>query len=140
MFCTAYSDTSWREVLRRLDARDRLLILRKPFDAIEVNQLAYALTSKWQMTEQAELKLSELERAVQDRTQELEQSRESVRLMIESTKAVPFTLDLTRGCFIYIGAQGFIDAGVAESEWGEPGALDVIFPRDTYPENAAAVR
>jgi hypothetical protein len=35
VFCTAYSDTSWTEVTTRLDARDRLLILKKPFDPIE---------------------------------------------------------------------------------------------------------
>jgi len=53
VLCTAYSDYSWREVLTRLNVRDRLLILKKPFDAIEVYQLANALTTKWQMTEQA---------------------------------------------------------------------------------------
>jgi CheY-like chemotaxis protein len=39
VLCTAYSDYSWTEVLTRLDARDRLLILKKPFDAVEVYQL-----------------------------------------------------------------------------------------------------
>ncbi|MES2039364.1 MAG: response regulator, partial [Pseudomonadota bacterium] len=42
VICTAYSDHSWEEVLGRLDARDRLLILKKPFDLIEVRQLANA--------------------------------------------------------------------------------------------------
>jgi PAS domain S-box-containing protein len=51
--CTAYSDTPWDEVLKRLDVRDRLLILKKPFDAIEVLQLANTLTAKWQMTQDA---------------------------------------------------------------------------------------
>ena len=58
VFCTAYSDYSWAEVLTRLDVRDRLLILKKPFDAIEVYQFANALTTKWQMTEQAAFKMS----------------------------------------------------------------------------------
>src|SRR3984957_20235710 len=51
VLCTAYSDYSWAEVLTRLDVRDRLLILKKPFDPIEVYQFANALTTKWQMTE-----------------------------------------------------------------------------------------
>ena len=71
VFCTAYSDTSWQEVLTRLDVRDRLLILKKPFDAIEVYQFANALTTKWQMTEQAAFKMSTLEEAVEERTREL---------------------------------------------------------------------
>jgi diguanylate cyclase (GGDEF)-like protein/PAS domain S-box-containing protein len=71
VLCTAYSDHSWREVLRRLDVRDRLLILKKPFDAIEVYQLANALTMKWWMTEQAAFKMNTLEEAVEERTREL---------------------------------------------------------------------
>jgi diguanylate cyclase (GGDEF)-like protein/PAS domain S-box-containing protein len=71
VFCTAYSDYSWAQVLTRLDVRDRLLILKKPFDAIEVYQFANTLTAKWQMTEQAAFKMSRLEEAVEERTREL---------------------------------------------------------------------
>jgi diguanylate cyclase (GGDEF)-like protein/PAS domain S-box-containing protein len=71
VFCTAYSDYSWTEVLTRLDVQDRLLILKKPFDAIEVYQLANALTTKWEMTRQAAFKLSSLAEAVEERTREL---------------------------------------------------------------------
>jgi signal transduction histidine kinase/CheY-like chemotaxis protein len=134
VFCTAFSDYSWSDVLTRLDARDRLLILKKPFDTIEVYQFANALTTKWQATEQAAFKMSSLEEAVEERTRELEQSREMFRLMAESTRAIPFTLDVTSGCFLYIGAQGIADSGISESRWKEPGALDVVIPRDTNPE------
>ena len=71
VLCTAYSDYSWTEVLTRLDVRDRLLILKKPFDAIEVYQFANALTTKWQLTEQAAFKMNTLEDAVEARTREL---------------------------------------------------------------------
>ena len=71
VLCTAYSDYSWTQVLTRLDVRDRLLILKKPFDAIEVYQFANALTTKWQMTEQAAFKMNRLEEAVEARTREL---------------------------------------------------------------------
>src|SRR5216683_4776752 len=71
VFCTAYSDHSWTEVLARLDVQDRLLILKKPFDGIEVYQLANALTTKWEMTRQAAFKMSSLEEAVEERTREL---------------------------------------------------------------------
>ena len=53
VLCTAYSDYSWTDILTRLDVRDRLLILKKPFDAIEVYQLASTLTMKWEMTKRA---------------------------------------------------------------------------------------
>src|SRR5688572_13977249 len=71
VICTAYADQSWVEVFERLDARDRLLVLKKPFDPIEVRQLASALTMKWQMTEDAAFKMNMLEQAVEERTREL---------------------------------------------------------------------
>ncbi|MBV4477113.1 GGDEF/EAL domain-containing response regulator [Pseudomonas botevensis] len=69
--CTAYSDYSWEDIDGRLELNDRLLILKKPFDAIEIRQMASALTVKWQMTEDAALKMSQLEQAVEARTREL---------------------------------------------------------------------
>ncbi|HEV3345032.1 MAG TPA: response regulator, partial [Pirellulales bacterium] len=40
VLCTAYSDHSWFEICEAVSPKDRLLILKKPFDAIEVRQLA----------------------------------------------------------------------------------------------------
>jgi len=80
VICTAYADTSWDDVLARLDARDRLLILKKPFDAIEVYQLATALTAKWQMTQDATLRMVRLEVAVRLRTVELRTANDALRL------------------------------------------------------------
>ncbi len=45
--CTAYSDHHWGEMTQRLGHSEKLLILRKPFDMIEVQQLADSLTHKW---------------------------------------------------------------------------------------------
>ncbi|WP_412071434.1 EAL domain-containing protein [Pseudomonas sp. FEN] len=69
--CTAFSDYSLEEMNERVEMGDRLLILKKPFDAIEIRQLASALTAKWQMTENAALKMDQLEQAVEERTREL---------------------------------------------------------------------
>jgi hypothetical protein len=55
---------------RRPGVRDRLLILKKPFDAIDVYQLTSALTIKWEMTKQAAFKMSSLEQAVEEGTRE----------------------------------------------------------------------
>ncbi|MEO6281282.1 ATP-binding protein [Roseateles sp.] len=79
VICTAYSDTSWEEVLTRLDARDRLLILKKPFDNIEVRQLASALTAKWESTQQAGLQIDQLEAAVEERTVKLVHANEALQ-------------------------------------------------------------
>ncbi len=70
VICTAYSDHSWKEIIRRLGLTDRLLILRKPFDTTELRQLALALSRKWQLNRAAEARTDELEHLVEQRTQE----------------------------------------------------------------------
>jgi diguanylate cyclase len=74
VICSAYSAYSWKEIAGKLGASDRLLILKKPFDHLEVFQIASSLTAKWLVTRQAQLKLCELEHLVQERTAELKQS------------------------------------------------------------------
>lgn len=68
VICTAYSDQSWEEVLARLDVQDRLLVLKKPFDIIEISQLARTLTVKWALARRVALQMSSLQEAVQDLT------------------------------------------------------------------------
>ncbi|MCF5233767.1 MULTISPECIES: ATP-binding protein [unclassified Pseudomonas] len=70
--CTAYSDYSWEDLLFRLHAHDRLLILKKPFDNIEVQQMANTLANKWDMARRAALQTSHLEQLVEQRTQALQ--------------------------------------------------------------------
>ncbi|MEY4548599.1 MAG: hypothetical protein RL685_4794 [Pseudomonadota bacterium] len=72
VLCTAYSDFSWGEILSRLTHPERLLILRKPFDPLEVRQLAYGLTSKWFLRRQASCRMQDLELMAQQRTRELD--------------------------------------------------------------------
>jgi hypothetical protein len=49
--------------------------LRKPFDPLEVRQLAYGLTSKWFLRRQAACRMQDLELMVQQRIRELEALR-----------------------------------------------------------------
>jgi len=86
VICTAYSDTSWNDVFARLDVRDRLLILKKPFDAIEVFQLAHTLSTKWQMTQLAAAQLTQLEAAVEERTREIVSTSEALQAEIVERK------------------------------------------------------
>ena len=74
VICTAYSDYSWEEMLKKLGYSDRLVILKKPFDSIEVLQLAISMTEKWRLYYQAKLRLDELESMVRARTVELEKT------------------------------------------------------------------
>ena len=87
VICTAYSDYSWEEIIRKVGNVDRLLILKKPFDTVEVCQLACALTQKWQLAKQLHLKLNQLRAMVQEQTCSLQaevserrRSEEAMRL------------------------------------------------------------
>ena len=53
VICTAYSDEPLGQALPRLGSPDKLVVLKKPFDPIEVTQLARALVSKWRLERQA---------------------------------------------------------------------------------------
>jgi two-component system cell cycle sensor histidine kinase/response regulator CckA len=83
VICTAYSDYSWDEMRARLNQPDSLVILKKPFDNVEVQQLAHAMTKKWLLSHQARLQLSELEGMVKERTRDLEKANESLTLSEE---------------------------------------------------------
>ena len=69
--CTAYSDYSWEAMAERLEFGDQLLILKKPFDSLEIRQMANALTWKWQLAQDAALKMLGLERTIEARVHEL---------------------------------------------------------------------
>jgi predicted signal transduction protein with EAL and GGDEF domain len=71
VICTAHTDYSWEQIVHALGKTDRLLILKKPFDPMEVCQLATSLCEKWKLKRQAGIKHEELERMVQERTTSL---------------------------------------------------------------------
>jgi PAS domain S-box-containing protein len=70
VLCTAYSDYSWEDIVERLGATDNLVILKKPFDKVEVLQLAHALAKKWQLARRAKAQLADLGAMVDQRTEE----------------------------------------------------------------------
>ena len=74
VICTAYSDYSWEAMVKKFGYSDRLVILKKPFDNIEVLQLAVSMTEKWRLHQQAKLRLDDLERMVQERTAALQKT------------------------------------------------------------------
>jgi signal transduction histidine kinase len=76
----------------------------------------------------------EFETLLRERLGPLERSRDMFKLMAESTRGIPFTLDLGAGSFIYFGGLGVAETGIAESEWLARGALDTLIPRDTNGE------
>lgn len=107
--CTAYSDYSWDELLDRLDGHDRLLILKKPFDNIEVQQMANTLTTKWDMTTRANLQMSQLEERVEQRTLAFKQTSAELQREIDERKLLESQLVQSEK----LASLGQLAAGVA---------------------------
>jgi len=85
--CTAYSDYSFEDILQKLGESDKLVILKKPFDNIEVSQLAHAMTEKWNLVQANRAHTAELEGRVLERTQELQNANEKLKFeMAERNK------------------------------------------------------
>jgi len=90
VLCSAYSDYSWEDITRRLDPGDRLLVLRKPFDPMEVRQLAACLSEKWRRGRALAARLRDLEAKVEaevearlrDRARHDDEQRRSRRLEV----------------------------------------------------------
>jgi len=74
VICSAYSDNSFQEICAKLGRCDSLLILKKPFEAVEVYQIAVAMTEKWILSRRARLRQEDLEKLVLERTLKLEQA------------------------------------------------------------------
>lgn len=112
VICTAYSDYSWEKMTAKIGVSDNVVILKKPFDNIEVLQLAHALTKKWTVTRQAQFKVDELEHMVAARTQALSKACEDLRHSEErfsqafATSPIPQAIQTVR-------ARRFVDVNAA---------------------------
>ena len=90
LICTAFSDYSWSEIVDELGNSDQLLILRKPFDAAEVSQIAAAMTKKRKLTEASRSTVADLEETVAMKTNEIrsemKQREAAQQLLLEKEK------------------------------------------------------
>ncbi|WP_081426099.1 PAS domain-containing protein [Sorangium cellulosum] len=81
VICTAYSDYSWDEMANELGCAPNLLILRKPFEAIEVRQIAATVARMYDSLSRVKASVSKLE-------EELVSAMESVSQVEERSMAL----------------------------------------------------
>ena len=99
VICTAYADYSWEEMIRCIGKSDSLVILKKPFDNIEVKQLAHALTEKWRLSNEVNGRLKNLDLLVSERTVELQSANERLKREIEERMLLDDALRLSEERF-----------------------------------------
>ena len=78
VLCTAHSDYSWDEIRTKLNRTDQLLILKKPFDPIELQQVAAAQVARSHLQMISQRTMDDLEAMVEVRTQEIAMTRDLV--------------------------------------------------------------
>ena len=79
VICSAHTDYDWIEVVERLGHSDKLLVLRKPAEPIEVLQCATALCRKWQNDKLVRDHVLRLEEVITVRTRGLEAANQQLR-------------------------------------------------------------
>jgi diguanylate cyclase (GGDEF)-like protein len=79
VICSAHTDYDWTEVVQRLGHSDKLLVLRKPAEPIEVLQCATALSRKWENDRLVKDRVLRLEEVVTARTRGLEAANQQLR-------------------------------------------------------------
>jgi signal transduction histidine kinase len=109
VICSAYSDYDWDEVLGRLNRPHKLLVIKKPFEAVEVLQCAHALAGKWHSERNLRTHLASLEETILARTASLEASNEQLREQMRLRQAAEIELGLAQK----LEAVGRLAAGIA---------------------------
>ena len=94
VICSAYSDNSWEDITDELGNSDNLLILKKPFELIEIQQMASALTQKWEL-------ITNLQTLVKKRTSELEKSQSLTHATLESAQEGILAVGLDKNILLY---------------------------------------
>jgi diguanylate cyclase len=72
VICSAYTEYGWAELRSRLGPSDKLLVLKKPFESIEVLQAASSLCRKWHNEHVLRRHVEDLEHVISARTKGLE--------------------------------------------------------------------
>jgi len=137
VICTAYSDYAWDDMIAKVGQSDRLVILKKPFDNVEVLQLAYAFTSKWQLLQDVKAKTDALENQVVERTADLQKSQQHFRLIAENVADLIAVID-KNGQRLYHSPSYERVLGFSHEDLRNASAFAQVHPDDRANVSAAA--
>jgi two-component system NtrC family sensor kinase len=109
IICTAHSDWTWTQIVEALGEKDNLLILKKPFAPVEVNQMVLALVQKWLMNQRIRRYTRELEDRVAARTRSLVDANARLTREIAERERIEDALRMSQR----LESLGRLAAGVA---------------------------
>jgi len=76
VFCSAYSDYSWADISKELGVTHNFLFVSKPYSPISIKQLAFSLCIKNKALAQIKNSMDDLQKKVDERTEELKEQKE----------------------------------------------------------------
>ncbi len=123
VICTAYSDYSWDEIAKAVGNTDHVLVLKKPFDNVEVLQMAHALAKKWQLTQIANRQMAQLDALVDLRTNELRRANSKLIGEVAERTAAEEQLRCSEERFSKAFHGSPVPMGIQRTD--RPGFLDV---------------
>jgi two-component system cell cycle sensor histidine kinase/response regulator CckA len=85
VLCTDATNSPSREAINQLGRTDRLLLLKKPLDSMEVRQACASLAEKWSLGRQVRAQVQFLERIVRERTRALQRSLSLLQATLDAT-------------------------------------------------------
>lgn len=86
VLCSGAPNSAMGKVIATFGYTDQLIILKKPFEMLEVLQLANAMTAKWQRYVESQDHLANLETAVFERTEDARKALEKVRWELDERR------------------------------------------------------
>lgn len=133
VICTAYTDYTWDEIVTKLGTTDKLLFLKKPFNAIEIKQMTLSLIKKWNLNYQINKIVKDLESEVMERTHQLNhllvELREKNRKLREMTRQ-----DILTGMLNQAALYEQVHAHVCESKRHGYSLSLIILDLDNFKE------
>jgi two-component system cell cycle sensor histidine kinase/response regulator CckA len=147
VICSAYADYTWTGMADRLRNAHQMVILKKPFDAIEVLQLADSLTEKWHLHQQVKMKMEQLETVILQRTHDLQatntrlegeiqerkrteaalrDSEERYQLLFQKNPLPMFVLDTETSSFLAVNEAAVREYGYTAGEFLSLHLKDVV--------------
>jgi PAS domain S-box-containing protein len=116
VICAASGDYCWDDIQARLGLAENLLLLKKPFQNSEVQQIVAALTRKWQWSRQTRTHLEEMERKVEQRTAELRHSEERFATAFRAAPLAQAILNFATGQIVDVNEAFTSVTGFAREE------------------------
>lgn len=84
VICTAYAKYTWEDLQTRFGDTDRLFLLKKPFDNLEVIQLACSLSKRWNINRTVQYQLSLVKNMPSTNKVEMESSISQLKKSVET--------------------------------------------------------